>query len=224
MTVDRPELVVLDLAGTTVQDRGEVPAAFAAALAGQGLAVGPEQLRAVRGSSKREAIRTLLPPGPDLAERAAAAYAAFRSDLAWRYGNGGVQAMPGAAAAIAALRAAGIRVALNTGFDRDITGLVLDALGWRSGTADAVVCGDDVPQGRPAPYLIFRAMEATGTVRVRAVANVGDTTLDLRAGDHAGVGWNLGVCSGAHDRATLEAAPHTRLLDSVADLPGLWGL
>ena len=77
-------------------------------------------------------------------------------------------------------------------------------------------------EGRPAPYLIFHAMEAAGVVDVRRVATVGDTTLDLEAGANAGVVWNVGVLSGAHDRASLEQAPHTHILTSVAALPTLW--
>jgi phosphoglycolate phosphatase-like HAD superfamily hydrolase len=65
-------------------------------------------------------------------------------------------------------------------------------------------------------------MEATGTHRVRAVANVGDTALDLEAGSNAGVGWNIGVFSGAHDRETLQAAPHTHLIASVSALGSVW--
>jgi phosphonatase-like hydrolase len=114
-------------------------------------------------------------------------------------------------------------VALNTGFDRDMTGLLLNALGWSDGIVDAVVCGDDVLQGRPAPYLIFRAMEATAVSSVHRVANVGDTTLDLQAGYNAGVRWNIGVLSGAHDRQSLETAPHTHLLSSVTEVTRLWG-
>jgi phosphonatase-like hydrolase len=120
------------------------------------------------------------------------------------------------------LRRRNVRIALNTGFDRTITGLLLDALGWREGVVDAVVCGDEVRQGRPAPYLIFRAMEAAGATSVHRVMNVGDTELDLRAGWNGGVGWNVGVTSGAHPRERLEQAPHTHLIESVASLPELW--
>ena len=88
---------------------------------------------------------------------------------------------------------------------------------------DAVVCGDDVAEGRPAPYMIFRAMELTRTASVHHVANVGDTTLDLLAGHHAGVRWNIGVLSGAHDAARLAGAPHTHLAASVAVLPAFRG-
>jgi phosphoglycolate phosphatase-like HAD superfamily hydrolase len=87
---------------------------------------------------------------------------------------------------------------------------------------DAVVCGDDVAQGRPAPFLIFRCMEATATICVHRVAVVGDTTLDLQAADNAGVQWQIGVLSGAHAREQLEQQPHSHLLGSVAELPSVW--
>lgn len=215
-------LVVFDLAGTTVHDGGEVAAAFTGALEDGGIAVGAAALTQVRGASKREAIRRFFPEGAAGDRSAAAAYAAFRERL--RAGlSAGAQPVDGAREAFEGLRAAGIRVALNTGFDREITGLLLDSLGWRDGVADAVVCGDDVAEGRPAPYMIFRAMELTRTASVHQVANVGDTTLDLLAGHHAGVRWNIGVLTGAHDAARLADAPHTHLAASVAALPAFRG-
>ena len=215
-------LVVLDMAGTTVEDAGQVPAAFTAALAEHGIALTPEQVSAVRGASKRQAIAELVEAhgGPGVRGHANAVYAAFRSHLERRFAQG-VRPLDGAAGTIAWLRERGVRVALTTGFDRDITDLLLRALAWR-GAVDAVVCGDEVPRGRPAPYLIFRAMEATGVDSVHHVASVGDTALDLRAGHNAGVRLNVGVLSGAHTRAQLEREPHTHLLPSVADLPALW--
>lgn len=216
------KLVVFDMAGTTVEDNGEVPQAFTEALAAHGLAVTPAQLNQVRGSSKRQAVFDLLPDTPDRAECAAAIYLSFGEHLAHRYQTAGVTPVEGAVQVFEWLRAQGICVALNTGFDRDITTLLLTALRWQSGVVDAVICGDDVRQGRPAPYLIFHAMEATGITNVQQVMNVGDTVLDLQAGNNAGVRWNLGVLSGAHSRTQLEAVPHTHLLTSVAALPEFW--
>lgn len=217
------ELVVLDMAGTTVHDGGEVPAAFRSALAAHGVAVTDDELAGVRGASKREVIRTLVTRHqPDaLPSLAAEVYDEFRVALAERY-RAGVRAVEGADEVFDWLRRRGVRVALNTGFDRTITELLLDALGWRDGVVDAVVCGDEVREGRPAPYLIFRAMESAGAASVHRVMNVGDTELDLRAGWNAGTGWNVGVLNGAHPRERLERAPHTHLIDSVASLPELW--
>ena len=176
----------------------------------------------VRGSSKRQAIEHFIPDGPDRPRRAGLVYALFRKLLAERYRTDGIEPMAGAERIFQWLKEQGVCVALNTGFDRDITELLLSALGWGREMVDAVVCGDEVRQGRPAPYLIFHAMEATGITSVREVANVGDTRLDLQAAYNARVRWNIGVLSGAHDRQQLERAPHTHLLESVADLQSLW--
>ncbi len=222
MRFENIRLVVSDMAGTTVRDSGEVARAFAAALADHGVETSAEQISAVRGASKREAIATLVAPkyGTDAA-RVEAVYASFKNHLQ-RVFTREAEPVVGAAETFAWLREHGVRLALNTGFDRDITGILLDALGWRR-VADAVICGDDVPQGRPAPYMIFRAMEATGTMDVRHVLNLGDTVSDLQAAHNAGVAVSVGVLSGAHKRQQLEREPHSCLMESVADLPGLWG-
>lgn len=220
--MDKLELVIFDLAGTTVEDRGQVPEAFTATLAEQGIQITPDQITSVRGLSKRQALYQLIPAGPERGRLVGQAYASFRAHLAHKYECEGVLAIAGAESVFRSLRERDIRVAVNTGFDREITELVLRTLGWAEGVVDAVVCGDDVPQGRPAPYLIFRAMEKTSASSVHRVANIGDTVLDLQAGYNAGVRWNIGVLSGAHDRQTLQSAPHTHLLPSVAELPHLW--
>ncbi len=73
--------------------------------------------------------------------------------------------------------------------------------------------------GRPAPYMIFRALELTGVANVHRVAVVGDTTNDLQAGYRAGVAANIGVLTGAHDADRLQQAPHTHILDGTALVP-----
>lgn len=211
-------LVVCDMAGTTVLDEGQVPAAFTAALAAHGVAVTPEAIDRLRGASKRQAIHELVPDAPGRAERSAKVYETFRGELERVFGAG-VRAVPGAAEAIRLLRSRRIKVALNTGFDRDTTNLLLRALGWDGAFVDAVVCGDEVAHGRPAPDLIFACMKATGVADAARVANVGDTVADLRAAQAAGVRLSFGVLSGAHTREQLEKEPHTRLIASVAELP-----
>jgi len=113
-------------------------------------------------------------------------------------------------------------MALNTGFDRELTQLILQLVKWDKDFVQAVVCGDDAAQGRPAPYLIFHALEATGVMSISKVANAGDTALDLQAGRNVGVRWNIGVLSGAHRQEQLEKVQHTHLLPSVAAVPTLW--
>ena len=47
----------------------------------------------------------------------------------------------------------------------------------------------------------------------------GDTASDLVAGTAAGAAVVAGVLTGAHGRDQLAAAPHTHVLDSIADPP-----
>jgi phosphonatase-like hydrolase len=220
--MDEPRLVVFDMAGTTVRDAGHVADAFRIALGEHGIEVTPEQLSGVRGSSKREAVLHFIPEGADRLRHAETVYDSFREHLVRLYNTGGVEPVEGAEATFRWLKRRGVRVALNTGFDREITTLLLSSLRWEREVVDVVVCGDDVKRGRPAPDLIFCAMEAAGVLSEQQVVNVGDTVLDLRAGQNAGVRWNVGVLTGAHGRSMLEQEPHTHLLDSVASLPGLW--
>jgi phosphonatase-like hydrolase len=216
-------LVVFDMAGTTIEDSGQVPEAFTTVLRRHGIEITDDALRAVRGASKRDAIRHFVvrnhKTGIDaLTEEI---FNDFRDHLAKLFKAGGVKPIAGAAGVFDNLRNRGIRIALNTGFDRLTTDLIIDAVGWKSGVADAIVCGDDVALGRPAPYLIFRSMEATGVTSVHQVMCVGDTVLDMQAGRNAGARYVVGVLSGAHKKEQLEKEPHTHLIASVADLPSL---
>jgi phosphonatase-like hydrolase len=212
----QPALVIFDMAGTTVEDRGQVPATFASTLAAHNITITADEITRVRGASKRQAIRNLLAPADG--HHVDRIYADFRKNLTEAYRNGGARGVPGADATIQRLRANGIKVALTTGFERDIATLLLTLIGWTPRGIDALVCGDDVANGRPAPDMILLAMKLTGVDDPARVANVGDTALDLESASRAGVKWNIGVLSGAHKREALERAPHTAIIDSVADL------
>ena len=221
------KLVIFDLAGTVIEDAGQVPEAFTTALGNYGIEVTNDSIREVRGASKREAIQRFIEsqPGIKNAEvnaRTEEIYNSFRNTLAGQYEQDGVREIPGATETFTWLRHRGVRVALNTGFDRMITQLLLDSMHWNGDLINAVACGDDVRHGRPAPDLIFKVMERSEVASVHHVANVGDTVLDLQAGQNAGVRYNIGVLSGAHSKEQLEREPHTHLLLSVAELPEFW--
>ncbi|HET7371664.1 MAG TPA: phosphonatase-like hydrolase [Gammaproteobacteria bacterium] len=215
-------LVVFDMAGTTIEDAGQVPEAFTTVLHEHGIEITPEALQPVRGASKRDAIRHFVEQdggaAADIDARTDEIFAAFRKRLTDIFARDGVRWIPGATDTFKWLHDHHVKVVLNTGFDRAVTDVIVDAVGGND-VADAIVCGDDVSLGRPAPYMIFRAMERTGVIGVRQVVNVGDTVLDLEAGNNAGAQGVVGVLSGAHSREQLERRPHTHLLASVADLP-----
>jgi phosphonatase-like hydrolase len=220
------DLVVLDMAGTTIEDHGEVPTAFQSALEKNHIRISDDFLQQWRGASKKEVLRQCIEgqfgkESPDNPKRIDQAYGDFRHLLEDLYDREGIRPIPGVAETFKWLRERNIRIALTTGFYRKVTDLILRQVGWNAGAVDASICSDEVPQGRPAPYLIFRAMEATRATDVQRVVNVGDTTLDLLSAVNAGVRGNVGVLTGSQTIAHLGTVRHTHIIPSVAELPRL---
>ena len=217
------KLIVFDVAGTIIEDHGEVLRAFRETLQQAGIPFTEDELNSWRGASKREVIRHFVERQPGRTssskELTDAAYDCFRKSLESLY-RSRVTPVEGANSTLAWCRQHGIRIAITTGFDREISDLIVAASGWDA-IFDARISSSDVRMGRPAPFMIFRAMEATGVDDVRHVVNVGDTPLDLQAGTRAGVRGVVGVLTGVHGRETLQREPHTHLIESVAGLPAL---
>ncbi len=218
----KPRLAVFDMIGTLVRAGDEVPVAFRVAFDEAGIELDEEDVGRIRGRSKREAIAHLLSrhlggtsPGED---RIDAVYARFQDALRAAYREC-ASAIPGAEDVLRLLRGSGIAVVLSTGLDRGTADLLIDALRLDRIDVTGVVTGDDVSRGRPAPDLIHAAMRLAGVAEPHHVLVAGDTVSDLEAAAAAGVGWSVGVLSGAHGRSQLEACPHTVLLESVAELP-----
>lgn len=224
MTTDPIRLVIFDVAGTIIEDHGEVLDAFSHALKETGIAFTDVELREWKGAAKREVIRHFVQrqfsDGSGRPDKIEATYANFRNLLETHYCKRGVSPIPGAQSTFAWLRERDIEIATTTGFYREVNDLVLDRAGWRE-MFRASISSSDVPRGRPAPDMIFRAMEATGVTNPVQVINLGDTPLDLQAGTNAGVRGVIGVLTGAHGRERLQREPHTHILSSVADLPTL---
>jgi phosphonatase-like hydrolase len=220
------ELVVFDMAGTTVHDGDAVNACFRAALAATGVVADPGAVNRVMGLPKPEAIRRLLEGSALSASEGAihAIHADFVDRMIRYYATDpAVREVPGAAATFARLRAAGVKVALNTGFSRAVLQAILARLAWSDGPAviDASVASDEVPRGRPHPDMIRHLMQQLGVKETRKVAKVGDTLVDLEEGQAAGCGVVIGVTTGSYTREELQSGPHTHLLDSVVEVPGV---
>ena len=221
------QMVVFDVAGTTVDDSGGavlgclIEAARAFDLPGS-----DEELNALMGMNKREVFDLLAarryPNDIENARRVAGEGLALFIERMRNYYEHSLRPIPGAEEAFAYLRKRGMKVVTDTGFDTTINNLVMGKLNWPGRLTDLAVCSSDVSLGRPAPYMIFYAMERLSIYDVRQVMKIGDLPADLDEGYNAGCGEVVGVLSGAHTAATLGSYYHTRLLQSVADLPALF--
>jgi phosphonatase-like hydrolase len=177
-----------------------------------------------KGTSKEEAIAGLLRGmgWDDSSAHVLEVYEVFAGKLEEAYGRTPPAPIPGVPEMFETLRRAGVKVALQTGYAAPVANSIMTGLGWTVGaTVDALVTSDTVAASRPAPYLVFHALEATGVTDVRRVLTAGDTPNDLAAGMNAGAGFVVGVTTGSFTRSQLEAEPHTHILDSVAALPTL---
>lgn len=221
-------LVVLDMAGTTVHDDDAVNTCLREALKGRQIDVSRDEVNAVMGLPKPVAIRTLVegnradgtPASQALVD---ALYHDFGERMLRYYRTDpAVRPMPHAVEVLSAIRAAGVKIALDTGFSRPIADAVLDRLGWARGQLlDATVTSDEVERGRPFPDLVERAMELAGVTDPKEVAKVGDTPSDLEEGTSAGCGLVIGVTNGTHRHDQLAPYPHTHLIASLEALPAI---
>lgn len=215
----RIELACLDMAGTTVSDDGVVEKAFTAAadeagLTGDRLTAAMTVVRETMGQAKIEVFRRILGDA-GAAERANAAFERAYAEL---LAGGAVTALPGAVEVLAALRDAGLKLCLTTGFAPATRDALLGHLGWAP-LVDLALSPADAGRGRPWPDMIQLAARTLGVADPAAVAVAGDTPSDVRAGLAAGATVVAGVLSGSGTREELAAAGATHVLGSVAELP-----
>lgn len=221
------QMVVFDVAGTTVDDAGgAVLRCLIEAARAYDLPGSDDELNALMGMNKREVFDLLsarrYPNDAESAGRTAGDALATFIERMRSYYDRSLKPIPGAEETFTYLRNRGIKVVTDTGFDATINNMVMEKLNWPGRLTDLAVCSSDVARGRPAPYMIFFAMERLGIFDVRQVMKIGDSPADLEEGYNAGCGEVIGVLSGAHRAATLGPCRHTRLIQSVADLPGLF--
>lgn len=222
----RISVACLDMAGTTVADDGSVLAAFRDAVAEFGLVPGAPGyddaitfVQQTMGQSKIEVFRQLL--GSE--DRAQRGNQVFEASYAESVRAGLVTPLPGALETITALRAAGIRVCLCTGFAPITRDALLDALGWRA-LIDLALSPADAGRGRPWPDMPLTALLRLRGGAVSELAVVGDTAADVECGLRAGAGLVVGVASGSASREELAAAGAPHVLQSVTGLLQLVGV
>ncbi|MCB0631378.1 MAG: HAD hydrolase-like protein [Saprospiraceae bacterium] len=235
--MNRIKLVVFDLSGTTVEDDNAVAKSLHRAAVEYGLEVSLEEFQQTIGTNKIHLYQYMIARNqglpvkfedfetydfPELEVEALTLFDRY-SVIMLDYYRQHVKAMPGAEETFRWCRANGIKVATDTGFHRNISDAIIESLAWKeNGLIDLAVHVELTGGvGRPAPYMIFYAMQQLGIQSVHQVVKVGDTPADLLSGKNAGCIGNIGVLSGANSVEVLGRIAHTHLLRSVGELPGL---
>ncbi|MCA9065859.1 MAG: phosphonatase-like hydrolase [Planctomycetaceae bacterium] len=216
------QLVVFDMAGTTIDEDNVVYKTVRAAINAVGYQFTQEQVQEVgAGKEKSQAIRDVLAlDGQQHSdEEVAAIFENFKQMLDAAYATLDVKEQPGASEAFMKLRRHGVKVVLNTGYDRVTAESLVAKIGWEVGRdIDGLVTASDVENGRPAPDMIFLAMRQAEVKSSDAVAKIGDSTIDIEEGKNAGCGMTFGITTGAQTESQLGSADPTHVVRSLADL------
>jgi phosphonatase-like hydrolase len=219
------KLVVFDIAGTTVKDNHEVGKAFQLALKNHDFHLDLREINPLMGYEKKLAIRRLILLNgyqeenitPELVN---SIHAEFVRTMISHYQSGSeVMPLPDVEHTFAVLKDEGRQVAINTGFSRDIADSIVSRLQWKEkGLVDHVIGSDEVPLGRPYPYMIQKLMSYSGISDPLDVAKIGDTEVDIREGFNAGCRFVIGVTTGIFSRAELEPYTPTHIIDSITEV------
>ncbi len=228
------ELVVFDMAGTTVQDRHEVEMCFIEAASHTGLSVTPERVLALQGYSKIYVFELLWKEmigenHPDLKGLVNNSYHVFCEILENHYATNNIFPTDGCLEIFDYLKSKNVKIALTTGFYRKVTNIILEKLGWLEGLDEqylgnentiiqASIASDEVLKGRPEPMMIHKAMKLLQVHDSTSVINIGDTPSDLKSGIRAGCRMSLGVTNGTHKRSQLSIHRNDGLLNNVLGL------
>lgn len=224
------ELVVFDLAGTTVNDNKDVHRVLKKALANFDVNISIEDANEVMGIPKPIAIEKLIRKRYQgsvdiISDWIKEIHELFVEEMISFYKTDlSVTEKEGVTETFKRLKDHDIKVVVDTGFDRPITDALLKRMGWvKNHLIDASVTSDEVLRGRPYPDMIFKAMELTGVRDISKVAKVGDTVSDLQEGNSAGCSIVVGVTTGAFAKEELEKEEHTHLIERIPEMIGILG-
>ena len=210
-------LVVFDWAGTAIDFGSFAPvAAFVAVFEARGVAASVAEARKPMGMHKKDHLVAMLHDagirqrwreihGRDWnAEDVEGMY----RDLVPRQlatVEQHADLVPGLLECADELRAMGLKLGGTTGYFREAAERCLEAARRQGYAPDVNVCGDDVPAGRPAPWMVYRAMENLGVYPPAAVLKLGDTRADIDEGRNAGC-WSAAVTSSSSEMGMDVAA------------------
>ena len=216
------DLVIFDIAGTSVRDDGFVERAFLSVSQHHRLGLDAAWIKPRMGVHKlavmREALEHASNPGDTSNITPEQLAAEFEQAIDHEVQSGNAPAMPGFIELFDDLRGSGVKVAFTTGFARTTAETVLKGAGI---AYDMLVASDEVARGRPDPDIVLEAMRRAGVDDPSRIAVIGDTPNDLGSATNANAALAIGVGHGTHRIVELADHPHTHLASNMNALRDL---
>ena len=196
--------VIFDWAGTMIDFGCMAPVdALLDVFAAEGVPITAAEARADMGKAKHDHLRAIL-EDPDVADRwqAAKGAAVSADDVEALYEKlvpamaeaaaASAQLIPGAAQAVADLRALGVKIGSGTGYTREMMAPILAAAAEQGYAPDFVVCAGETPSGRPAPLMTWKTLVELDAWPANACIKIDDAAVGITEGKLAGC-WTIGL-------------------------------
>ncbi|MCS7071742.1 MAG: phosphonoacetaldehyde hydrolase, partial [Anaerolinea sp.] len=190
--------VVLDWSGTVIDHGSRAPAlVFVELFRAAGVDITVDEARGPMGTYKRDHIAALLalpavrarweavhgrPPAEADIDALFADFNPRQIAITQQY----TDLIPGALDAVAALRARGLKIGTCTGYTRPIMDAIAPIAAQKGFQPDSITTPEEVPAGRPAPYMIYLTALKLAVYPLAALVKIGDTPVDIEEGLHAG--------------------------------------
>ena len=196
--------VIFDWAGTTVDYGSMAPVdAFIELFSRHGVRVSAEEARRPMGSYKKDHVRLILgmepvtqqwqkshgrPPLPEDVEQLYREFIPLQTEVIGRHAD----VIPGVAETVRWLHKQHMVIGSTTGYTREMMAPLLPRAAAAGFAPESTVCADEVPAGRPAPWMAITSAMRMGIYPMEACVKVGDTLVDIAEGLNAGM-WTVGI-------------------------------
>jgi phosphonoacetaldehyde hydrolase len=200
----RLKAAILDWAGTTVDYGSFAPTAvFMKLFAEHGVQIKVEHARAPMGLMKKDHLRAIA-VNPEVAQGWQSAHhrpmdetdidAMFAQFVPMQLAvlEEYSTVIPGVPETISAFHDAGMKVGSTTGYTREMMEVLAPAAKRNGYAPDSWVAANDVPAGRPYPWMVYQNAIQMQVFPLEAYVKIGDTLPDIEEGLNAGM-WTIGL-------------------------------
>jgi phosphonoacetaldehyde hydrolase len=196
--------VILDWAGTAVDYGSFAPTAvFLRLFESRGLRITADDARSGMGLMKKDHLRTIL-ARPAVAEawKVEHGTSASEADIDYLFNDfvpmqtsvlkEFAEPIPGLLNVVKELREQDMKIGTTTGYLRSMMEVLAPQAKKNGYVPDCIVCPDEVPAGRPYPWMCYENAIQLGVFPMQAMVKVGDTLVDIEEGLNAGM-WTVGL-------------------------------
>ena len=213
------KMLVFDMAGTTINERGIVYDTLYDTIKNFGLNISRSEINKWHGSNKYEVLNHYLNKDNVKVNESIKIqlHNNFDNNLKERYFySSSIDLIdPNIPVLFNKINEKDIKIALNTGYSKDIQDSIIKKLRMNE-FIDDYISSDQVKLGRPEPFMINKLMEQNNIFESKSVIKFGDTQNDILEGINANCLASIGVLSGADCEKKLSNSDY--ILESVMNI------